>query len=208
MSFWGSLGHGLLKVAKYAAPIALAATGVGAPFAAMAAGGLNALDTKISGGSWKDAALSGAIGGGTAMIPGIGSVAGKGISPTVSGITKGVLGNVGNDVRIGTDIAGMFAKQGQPQSTQPPQASQSPGQTLPGQASGNRGYFGGGGNTFGPNYRSPSGFVGRVGNLIGAGQNNPYADIMNLGRMQALRQQPMGFGGLGGWSGRMSQMVR
>jgi hypothetical protein len=205
MSFWGSLGHGLLKVAKYAAPVALAATGVGAPFAAMAAGGLNALDTKISGGSWKDAALSGAIGGGLNMIPGMGSVAGKGISPTVGGITKGVFSNVGNDLRIGADVAGMLTKKGQSQS---PQASQSPGQTLPGQMPGNRGYFGGGGNTFGPNYRSPGGFVGRVGNLIGAGQNNPYADIMNLGRMQALRQQPMGFGGLGGWSGRMSQMVR
>jgi hypothetical protein len=33
MSFWGKLGKGLLKVGKVAAPIALAATGVGIPAA-------------------------------------------------------------------------------------------------------------------------------------------------------------------------------
>lgn len=66
MGFWGNLGKGLLKVGKIAAPIALGATGVGLPAAMAVSGGLNALDKKVSGGSWKDALLAGGIGAGSA----------------------------------------------------------------------------------------------------------------------------------------------
>ena len=66
MAFWSKLGKGLLKVGKIAAPIALGATGVGLPAAMAVSGGLNALDRKVSGGSWKDALKSGAMGAGMA----------------------------------------------------------------------------------------------------------------------------------------------
>jgi hypothetical protein len=66
MAFWSKLGKGLLKVGKIAAPIALGATGVGLPAAMAVSGGLNALDKKVSGGSWKDALKSGAMGAGMA----------------------------------------------------------------------------------------------------------------------------------------------
>lgn len=61
MGFWGTLGKYALK----AAPIAAAfIPGVG-PLASMAIGGLSsAADTKLSGGSWKNALLSGGIGAG------------------------------------------------------------------------------------------------------------------------------------------------
>src|SRR3970040_1474975 len=66
MSFWGKLGKGLLKVGKVAAPIALGMTGVGFPAAMAVSGGLNALDKKVSGGSWKGALGSGLMGAGMA----------------------------------------------------------------------------------------------------------------------------------------------
>jgi hypothetical protein len=106
MSFWGKLGKGLLKVGKVAAPIALGMTGVGLPAAMAVSGGLNALDKKVSGGSWKDALKSGAIGAGTAAAGAgmgklggwagkFGSKVGKGADPTgVRGAVQGVADRV------------------------------------------------------------------------------------------------------------------
>jgi hypothetical protein len=85
MAFWSKLGKGLVKVGKYAAPVA---AGIfGGPAAAMAvSGGMNALDKKMSGGSWKDALGSAAIGAGTSYlggkIPGADKFLGKGLSPS------------------------------------------------------------------------------------------------------------------------------
>jgi hypothetical protein len=57
MGFWSTLG----KIGKVAAPIAAGA--FGGPAAAMAvSGGLNALDKKMHGGSWKSALGAGALG--------------------------------------------------------------------------------------------------------------------------------------------------
>lgn len=94
MSFWGGLKKGLVKVGKYAAPVA--AGMFGGPAAAMAvSAGMNALDKKMSGGSWKQALGSAAIGAGTSYlggkIPGIDKIAGKGLSPT----GKGLMSNLG-----------------------------------------------------------------------------------------------------------------
>lgn len=69
-SFLAKLGKGALKVGKYAAPIALAATGVGIPAAIAASAGLNALDTKVNGGSLAQSLISGGIGAATGAIPG------------------------------------------------------------------------------------------------------------------------------------------
>lgn len=66
MAFWSKLGKGLLKVGKVAAPIALGMTGVGLPAAMAVSGGLNALDKKASGGSWKGALGAGLMGAGSA----------------------------------------------------------------------------------------------------------------------------------------------
>lgn len=76
--FWGKLG-GVLKVA---APIAASFLPGGALVAALATGGMNALGTKMQGGSWKDAALSGALGGASGYaadkwLPNLGGVFGK-----------------------------------------------------------------------------------------------------------------------------------
>ena len=81
--FWGKLGKGLLKVGKVAAPIALAATGVGLPAAVAAGAALNAADTKASGGSWLDAAISGGMGAGMGMLPGAGGL--SGVANTAAG---------------------------------------------------------------------------------------------------------------------------
>jgi hypothetical protein len=89
MSFWGNLGRGALKVGKVAAPIALGMTGVGIPAAMAVSGGLNALDKKVSGGSWMDAAKAGAMGAGEAAAMGGAS---KGIPGMMGRISRGVGG--------------------------------------------------------------------------------------------------------------------
>src|SRR5262245_28254291 len=111
MGFWSGLGKGLLK----AAPIAAAfIPGVG-PLASMAiSGAAGATGKKLSGGSWKDALISGGIGAGTSYglgkITGLdkiggkaggsfvkddinkaaGQAVGRGIGPTLGNIAKGV----------------------------------------------------------------------------------------------------------------------
>jgi hypothetical protein len=90
-SLLGKIGKGLVKVGKYAAPIALAATGVGIPAAIGVSAGLNALDTKLSGGSLGQSLLSGGIGAATSMIPGgggISGVAGKGLAAAAKSQVK------------------------------------------------------------------------------------------------------------------------
>lgn len=91
MSFWGKLG----KIALKAAPIAAAfIPGVG-PLASMAIGGLSSgASSKLEGGSWKDALLSGGIGAGTSYGLGkLGSMKGLGPSNPSSYVGKEV-GNV------------------------------------------------------------------------------------------------------------------
>lgn len=90
MGFWGSLGKGLLKVAKVAAPIVLGATGVGLPAAMAVGGGLNALDKKVSGGSWGDTLKSGLMGAGTSAL---GGMAGKGASGFIKSLGSKLAGN-------------------------------------------------------------------------------------------------------------------
>ena len=93
------VGKVALKVAPYAA---MAIPGVG-PLAAMAiSAGSSFADKKLSGGSWKDAALAGGIGGATGYLGA--KVPVKGIGPTASvakGLTKGA---------IAKNIAGNVAK--------------------------------------------------------------------------------------------------
>jgi hypothetical protein len=88
VGFWSKLGKGALKVGKIAAPIALAATGVGIPAAIAVKGGLDALDHKVNGGSWKGALGAGALGAATGAIPG----------GAIAGIAKGAAGSVGGEV--------------------------------------------------------------------------------------------------------------
>ena len=95
MGFWKTLGKYALK----AAPIAAAfIPGVG-PLASMAIGGLSsAADTKLSGGSWKNALMSGGIGAGMGYaggkVKGIGpsgKVAQGAAQPTkLSGFARGL----------------------------------------------------------------------------------------------------------------------
>lgn len=98
MGFWKTLGKIGLKVAPYAA---MAIPGVGIPLGMALGGGLSALDTKVSGGSWKDALVSGGIGAGTSAV-GLGAL--KGIGPS-SGVTakllKGASGAAGNAGKVG-----------------------------------------------------------------------------------------------------------
>lgn len=133
MAFWSKLGKGLLKVGKVAAPIALGMTGVGLPAAMAVSGGLNALDKKVSGGSWKDALKSGAMGAGMAAAGAgagkLGGWAGKfgkmgkaaadptGVRGAVEGVAKRamapqqsafqrIMGNIGTGARTAQDVAG------------------------------------------------------------------------------------------------------
>lgn len=80
----GFLG-GLLKVAKVAAPIALAATGVGIPAAIGVSAGLNALDAKRSGAGLGGTLMAAGLGGASAAIPGgaVSSIAKKGLGAAV-----------------------------------------------------------------------------------------------------------------------------
>lgn len=108
MAFWKNLGKGLLKVGKIAAPIALGATGVGLPAAMAVSGGLNALDKKLSGGSWKGALGAGALGAGTGALGAMGgaAMAGRGIGPS-TGLMSKIMGQGGSNLKRG--MAGMKA---------------------------------------------------------------------------------------------------
>jgi hypothetical protein len=90
------------KVALKVAPIAAAfIPGVGIPLAMAISGAANAASTKASGGTWKQALLSGGIGAGTAAI---GGTALKGIGPSSGALAKmgaGAAGKVG-----GTGVSG------------------------------------------------------------------------------------------------------
>src|SRR5262245_15440078 len=125
-SFFKGLGKGLVKVGKFAVPAVLAATGVGAPLAAAAAGGLNTLDKKLSGGSWKDSLIQGGIGAGLgyagAKIPGIGpsgkvvdaatkspGIGSRIASAAVQGLGGNNSGNLKDDIiGLGTNMAGNY----------------------------------------------------------------------------------------------------
>jgi len=96
-----TIGKVALKVAPYAA---MAIPGVG-PLAAMAiSAGTSAASKKLEGGSWKDAALAGGIGGATgylgAKVPvkGIGPSAGVAKAVTKGTIAKNIAGNVAKSV--------------------------------------------------------------------------------------------------------------
>lgn len=108
LSVLGKIGKGALKVAKYAAVPALAATGVGLPAAIALGAGLSAADKKASGGSWGDALKAGAIGGATSAIPGMGGVGGlaKGGLSLPGGIAASAggeaLGGAANSGLLGT----------------------------------------------------------------------------------------------------------
>jgi len=114
------VGKVALKVAPYAA---MAIPGVGIPLGLALQGGLAAADKKISGGSWKDALISGGIGAGLSAvggkIPGLDKVAGLGtskagtfVNSAVGGVNNkianagsrgigSILGNVGKEVGKG-----------------------------------------------------------------------------------------------------------
>ncbi len=96
MGFWGSLGKGLLKIAPVAASFI---PGIG-PLAAMGIGAATgAIGKKVSGGSWKDALKSGALGAATGasggLIGKLGSKfggAGGFVKDAVSGVENKALG--------------------------------------------------------------------------------------------------------------------
>jgi hypothetical protein len=115
MGFWSKLGRGALKVGKVAVPIALAATGVGAPLAMAASAGLNAADKKASGGSWGDALKAGAIGAATSAIPGGGAASGASgaAKAGLSGALKAVATNPDTYAAIGGLASGMAESQAQ-----------------------------------------------------------------------------------------------
>jgi hypothetical protein len=96
-----TIGKVALKVAPYAA---MAIPGVG-PLAAMAiSAGTSAASRKLEGGSWKDAALAGGIGGATGYMGA--KIPVKGIGPS-SGVAKAVTkGAIAKNVakKVGTSI--------------------------------------------------------------------------------------------------------
>jgi hypothetical protein len=125
MGFWKNFGKIALKVAPYAA---MAIPGVGIPLGMALQGGLAAANSKVSGGSWKDALLAGGIGAGTGAVAG-GAL--KGIGPS-SGVGAkllkgaagageagkvGVLGKTLGDIGINAATSKMST----PQSGPPPQ---------------------------------------------------------------------------------------
>jgi hypothetical protein len=133
VSFWKNFGKIALKVAPYAA---MAIPGVGIPLGMALQGGLSALDTKVSGGSWKDALISGGIGAGTGAVAG-GAL--KGISPS-SGVAAKLLGGAGgvaNTGKVGmlgkalgdvgrTAAENQLSKVGTPQTPQGPMVAPTP----------------------------------------------------------------------------------
>jgi hypothetical protein len=84
VSFWKSLGKGLLKAAPFAA---MAIPGIGPLASAGIQAGLGAANAKASGGGLKDVLLGAGTG---AAMSGVGGAA-KGLSPS-----KGLLSNIGN----------------------------------------------------------------------------------------------------------------
>ncbi len=199
MSFWSKLGKGALKVGKFAAPIALGMTGVGLPAAMAVSGGLNALDKKVSGGSWKGALGSGLMGAGMAAA---GAGAGK---------LGGMMGKFG--AKAGNAAGGNYARQaveGVANRAMAPQQSTfqrimgnigqgaRTAQDVGGAIGAMRGAFGGGR----PNYRTPpfagGGQQGIMGGMGGRGGVMPRMDqrAPNLahplmrGRIDAMMSQP------------------
>lgn len=220
MSFWGKLGKGLLKVGKVAAPIALGATGVGLPAAMAVSGGLNALDKKVSGGSWKSALGAGALGAGMAAGSNaaggfMGKLAGKlgakgaaqmganGIPSlkVTNGIPASMMGKIGQQVSMGGGRAMA------PQMSTFQRIMQGIGQgarttqDVAGAVGAMRGAMGGGG--YG-GYRTPPfagggpGIMGGMGAPYGRGRAMPRMDqrAPNLaypimqGRQEAIMNQP------------------
>lgn len=175
MGFWGSLGKGLLKVAPYAA---MAIPGVGVPLGMAIQGGLAAADAKASGGSWKNALISGGIGAAGGALG-----AAKGLGPT-----KGFLGGLTKaGKQAGTNILGGLANQ-QAQSIigrQQQQGQQGGRQAVP-VAHGDSKYASPVDSRFEQQMRRGLGPVmGR------SNQNFPnLAHALGAGRMDAIKDQP------------------
>src|SRR5262245_43963483 len=191
MGFWGNLGRGLVKVGKVAVPIALGATGVGAPFAAMAGGGLSALDTKLSGGNWKDALTSGAAGAAT------GYMGGK-----LGGFTR----NLGSKFSGGGGISGMMKGMGAKAGDYGGEVTKAVGRGIgPWGIAGIAGAAGLGGALLGRagrgNQQQPQYGYGAYG-PFGIGMPGPYGYMGNMdgmgpsiarGQQEALMNQPWRF---------------
>ena len=180
MGFLKTLG----KIGRIAAPIAASfIPGVG-PLAAMAiGGGLGAADKKLSGGSWKDALISGGIGAGTgylgAKIPGIGPSDGV-VKNAVSGTANKALGQGGVKGALGSIAkkTGASILQNGLGGNTPPALSQvaMTAQPRPGQM---------------PSQSAPYNPV--FGPTFGPDQNNPnLANAINQGKMDAMNGGGMG----------------
>lgn len=208
MGFWGKLGKVALKAAPYAA---MAIPGVGVPLGMAISGATGAASKKLSGGSWKDALLSGGVDAGLSAIPG--AKAAKGIAPSAKVVGKATLrntvGNVGKSVLSGMTggtggseggwkdaLKGAVTRVGQ-NGIQLPHSDQAPNL-------GNRGNLSPyamnlGGNAMPRDARSDPGYdrfasqarrtLGPIGGNLN--QNNPnLADSIASGRMTAIRNQP------------------
>lgn len=100
----GVLGK-ILNVAKVVAPIALAATGVGAPLAAGIVAGTNIAASKANGGSWKNALGQGALGAAGGAVAGgaLGSAVRGGVSAgTQQALAQGALAGAGSKLDGGS----------------------------------------------------------------------------------------------------------
>ena len=94
------------KVALKVAPIAAAfIPGIGIPLSMAISGAANAASTKLSGGTWGQAALSGGIGAGLGAV---GAGAAKGIGPTSSALSKFAAGSGGKVA--GTGVIGALGQ--------------------------------------------------------------------------------------------------
>src|SRR5580765_4951806 len=98
MSFWSKLGKIGLAVAPYAA---MAIPGVGIPLGMALQGGIAAAQSKASGGSWKNALISGGIGAAGAAV---GAGALSKIGPS-SGVAAKMLGGAAGKAGLGTSGA-------------------------------------------------------------------------------------------------------
>ena len=219
MAFWSKLGRGLVKVGKYAVPIALGATGVGIPAAMAAGAGLSALDKKLEGGTWKGALVEGALGaaggyGGGSLGSSFASALGKNLAKEgVKAGTKAVAGEVAKKAgmsavqKVGVGIGMGTAGMGIAQAVSDVKNRDSSSGYGYGQEGGSRSSigpsYGGGGSPYG----GGTSYGGGGGNYAVSRQNpyqntaqrqieqnlsmaNPFARAMAIGRQNAILSQP------------------
>lgn len=178
MSFWGSLGHILLKAAPIAA---LAIPGVG-PLASMAIGGLaSGAEKKLSGGSWTDALKAGGIGAGAGYVGGGGLSSIGPSSGALAKLTAGAGGKVAGTGWEGTLGQGLSQMGQNALMSNPGYASEDSNGVIPGM---------GGANGMGrmmPSGTTPIGQAVRGPDMSnsGLGPSSPMA--MMSGIMQNLR---------------------